>query len=264
MTSSALQGCTYTEKVEFKKQEGEVLALCKVNVKVQREVTAKVKKEAAARSESEKAEGLKKRGRKDNRVEILVTVGSFLMEHGVKWMVKEGVVCNSCEKREKKCFWRMKTGRGKACLACHDLKKSCVAGGAEELETEAGPSKKRKVEEKGKVKAKTGTLVSGVAGSVAVDVLQDILKELKWLCMDAFAQRTITMTELSWRIQRQTGACVNELRNCFMPEEDNEEGSRTENEEGGRDVVENREVHDVEMGENGADMADNAMDETVH
>ena len=170
MTSSALQGCPYTEKVEFKKQEGEVLALCKVNVKVQREVKAKVKKEAAARSESEKAEGLKKRGRKDDRVEILVTIGSFLMEHGVKWMVKEGVVCDSCEKREKKCFWRMKARWGKACLACHDLKKSCVAGGAEELETEAGPSKKRKVEEKGKVKAKTGTLVSGVAESVAVDV----------------------------------------------------------------------------------------------
>ena len=29
------------------------------------------------------------------------------MEHGVEWMVKEGMVCESCEKKEKKCFWRM-------------------------------------------------------------------------------------------------------------------------------------------------------------
>ena len=41
----------------------------------------------------------------------------------------------------------------------HDLKKSCVAGRAEESEMEAGPSKKRKVEGKGKGKAKVGTPV---------------------------------------------------------------------------------------------------------
>ena len=49
-----------------------------------------------------------------------------------------------------------------------------------------------------------------------------------------------------------------------MPEEDDEEGSGVENKEGGGDRVENEEVHNVEMGENGADMADNAMDETLH
>ena len=96
------------------------------------------------------------------------------MEHGVEWMVKEGVVCELCKKKEKKCFWRMEARRGKACLACHNLKKSCSAGRAEELETEAGPSKKRKVEGKGKGKA--ATLNSGDAESAAMDVLQDILK----------------------------------------------------------------------------------------
>ena len=97
------------ERAKFKKQGDAVLALHKVKVKakVQREMKAKAKKEAVARSESEKAEGSKKHGQEDNRVEISVTVGSFLMEHGVEWMVKEGVVCDSCEKREKKCFWRM-------------------------------------------------------------------------------------------------------------------------------------------------------------
>ena len=139
------------EKVEFKKQESKVLALRKVNMKVQMEVKAKAKKEATMRSGSEKAEGLKKCSQEDDRVEISVTVGSFLMEHGVKWMVKEGVVCKSCEKRKKKCFWRMEARQGKACLACHELKKSCVSGGAEESETEASPLKKRKVGEKGKV-----------------------------------------------------------------------------------------------------------------
>ena len=107
----------------------------------------------------------------------LVTVGSFLMEHGVEWMVKEGVVCESCEKRENKCFWRMEAGQGKACLACHNLKKSCLASVAEESETEAGPSKTRMVEGKGKGKAKAATPVSGVADTVVVDVLQDILND---------------------------------------------------------------------------------------
>ena len=99
-------------------------------------------------------------------------------------MVKEGVVCDSCEKKEKKCFWRMEARWGKACLACHDLKKSCVAGRAEELEMEASPSKKWKVEGKKKGKTKAGTPVSRVAESVVVDVLQDILKELKCLHME--------------------------------------------------------------------------------
>ena len=65
------------------------------------------------------------------------TIGSYLTEHGTQWMVKEGVVCNSCEKK-KKCFWRMESGQGLACLACHDLKKSCVIGRAELSEAEAG------------------------------------------------------------------------------------------------------------------------------
>ena len=108
-------------KAMFKKREDADVTFRKVTAKVQRELKAKVRKEAAvARSESEKAEVLGKRGQEVR--EINVTVGSFLMEHGVEWMVKEGVVCELCEKKEKKCFWRMEAGRGKACLACHNLK----------------------------------------------------------------------------------------------------------------------------------------------
>ena len=128
-------------KAAFKKREDADVTLRKATAKVQRELKAKARKEAtvAKRSESEKAEGSGKRGREER--EVSVTVGSFLTEHGVEWMVKEGVVCKSCEKKEKKCFWRMEAGRGKACLACHNLKKSCLAGGAEDSEVEAEPSK---------------------------------------------------------------------------------------------------------------------------
>ena len=49
-----------------------------------------------------------------------------------------------------------------------------------------------------------------------------------------------------------------------MSREDNGESSRVENEEGSRDGAKNREAHDAEMGENGANMADDAMDETLH
>ena len=59
----------------------------------------------------------------------------------------------------------------KAYLACHNSKKSCSADGVEELEMEASLSKKRKVEGKGKEKAKVATPVSRLADSVAVDVL---------------------------------------------------------------------------------------------
>ena len=154
-----------------------------------------------------------------------MTIGSFLMEHRVKWMVKEGVVCESCNKEEKKCFWRMEVGQGKACLACHNLKKSCLASGAEELEMEAGPSKKRRVEGKGKGKAKAATPTSRVAESVVVDVLRDILKELKGLGAEvgdlrAFAQCTTSMAESGWRIQRQIGLCINNLHHHFMPKDD--------------------------------------------
>ena len=173
--------------------------------------------------ELEKAEGSKKR-RQEER-EISVTVSSFLMEHRVEWMVKEGVVCKSCKKKEKNCFWRTEARWGKAGLACHNLKKSCLAGRAEESETEAGPSKKRWVEEKGKGKMKVATPTSRVAESIVADVLWDILKELKGLCGEvgdlcAFAQHSTSVAENSWRTQRQISACVNDLYHHFMPEDD--------------------------------------------
>ena len=223
---------------------------------------------------SEKAEGSGKRGHEE--CEIFVTVGSFLTEHGVEWMVKDGMVCESCEKKEKKCVWRMEAGWGKACLACHNLKKSCSAGRAEESEAEVGPLKRRKVEGKGK--EKVATLNSGVVESAATDVLRDILKELKVLHAEvgdlhAFAQHTKTMAENRWRTQRQISACIADLHWHFMPnngkgsvgmEDEEESGVGAEDKEDGEDRVENEEMRDAEMEESGADMADNAMDETLH
>ena len=170
----------------------------------------------------------------------------------------------------------MEAGRGKACLACHNLKKSCSAGGAEESEAEAGPSKRRKVEGKGKGKAATPN--SGVAESTAMDVLRDILKELKGLRAEvgdlrAFAQRTKTMVENGWRTQRQISACVADLRWHFMPdngegsigtEDEEDEGVGAEDKEDGEGRAENKDMRDAEMEESGVDMADNAMDGTLH
>ena len=147
-------------------------------------------------------------------------------------------------------------------MACHDLKKSRVAGRVKLLEAEASPSKKRKVEEKGegKAKAKIRTLVSGVVESIVVDVLQDILGELKDLCaevqdLQAFSQRSITVLEYSWRMFKQTNSYVGELVDHFVPLEANRESSR--------DRVENEEMHDMEMEKIGADIVDITMDETL-
>ena len=267
-------------KATFKKREDADVTFRKATAKVQlelKELKAKARKEAAAakRLESEKVEGLGKRGHEER--EISVTVGSFLTAHGVEWMVKEGMVCELCEK-ERKCFWRMEARQGKACLACHNLKKNCSAGGAEELETEAGPSKRRKVEGKGKGKEKAASPNSRVAESTATDVLWDILKELKGLRVEvgdlrAFAQRTTTMAENGWRTQRQISSCVADLHWHFMPDssegsirtEDKEEsGVEVEDKEDGEDRAENEEMRHAEMEESGTDIADNTMDETLH
>ena len=71
-------------KAMFKKCQDADVTFRKATAKVQRELKAKARKEAAAakRSESEKVEGLGKRGHEER--EISVTVGSFLMVHGVE------------------------------------------------------------------------------------------------------------------------------------------------------------------------------------
>ena len=73
-----------------------------------------------------------------------------------------------------------------------------------------------------------------------MDVLRDILKELKELCAEvhdlcAFSQCSITLLELSWKTLRQTNAHISELLDHFVPLEINGEGSRVENKEGSRE-----------------------------
>ena len=79
-------------KASFMKLEDADVTFRKATAKVQRELKAKARKEAAVakRSESEKVEGSGKWGREER--EISVTIGSFLTAHGVEWMVKEGMV----------------------------------------------------------------------------------------------------------------------------------------------------------------------------
>ena len=134
------------------------------------------------------------------------------------------------------------------------------------------------MEGKGKGKEKAASPNSGVAESTVTDVLQDILKELKGLHMEvgdlrAFAQRTTTVAENGWRTQRQISSCMTDLRWHFMPdngegsvgtEDEEESGVGAEDKEDGKDRTENEEMRDTEMEESGADMADNAMDETLH
>ena len=91
-----------------------------LSVRPLKEEKAKTKKEVAARLESEKVKGSRKHSQNDE-AEITETIRSYLMEHGMQWMLREGVVCNSCENKEKKWFWRMEARWGKACLWCCSL-----------------------------------------------------------------------------------------------------------------------------------------------
>jgi hypothetical protein len=91
------------ERVEFRKWEDEVVVLCKANMKVQREVKVKAKKEAAVRSESEKVEGLKKHGQEDREGEISVTIDMTAVpiwseqphykHHSIRLKCEERVTC---------------------------------------------------------------------------------------------------------------------------------------------------------------------------
>lgn len=93
------------EKVVFCRQEDMDITFHKAKAKEQREarVNAKVKKETVQKVASEKAEGSKKCSW-DDPVKIIETVRLYLMEHRVQWMVKANMVCDLCEKKEKKCF----------------------------------------------------------------------------------------------------------------------------------------------------------------
>ena len=77
---------------------------------------------------------------------------SAMMDGNIVWRTKAGRICGECRKREKKCLWPEVSSRTKACHSCSALKVKCVVPGEE---SEAGPSKKRKVAvDKGKGKAK--------------------------------------------------------------------------------------------------------------
>src|SRR6202521_5037378 len=200
--------------------------------------------------EKAKAEKAKKRTLEESD-EIDVTVGSFLEENGVTWGMKEGKVCTSCRKADKKCFWRMDPARGKACFACTASKKTCKLGGAEQ---EPGPSKRRKVtESKGKGREKIG--VPAVSGSVTPDVWEGILSELRGMREEVVSELRGLRTEvaearsethkvrLNCEFLAQRVETINfdvrDLANLFEPVRD---GAKNEDEGAGQGSAENTEI----------------------
>jgi len=212
--------------------------------------------------EKAKAEKAKKRTLEESD-EIDVTVGSFLEENGVTWGMKEGKVCTSCRKADKKCFWRMDPARGKACYACTVSKKICKLGGAEQEpeQSEPGPSKRRKVtESKGKGKEKIG--VPAVSGSVTPDVWEKILSELRGMKEEVVSELRGLRTEVA-EVRSETHKVrlnceflaqrveainfdVRDLANLFDPVQD---GAKNEDEGAGQGSAENTENAENEMTE---------------
>ena len=77
---------------------------------------------------------------------------SAMLDRKIVWRMKAGRICEECWKGERKCLWPEASSQTKACHSCSALKVKCVVAGEE---SEAGPSKKRKVAvDKGKGKAK--------------------------------------------------------------------------------------------------------------
>jgi hypothetical protein len=160
---------------EEKRKQAEIAAFAQR----EREILGERKKKAKAKKRAEvekKAEAKKKAEEKKWRREdsVEVTVGAILVEDEVTWMVKDGKVCEGCEEKGKKCFWR-DSARAKSCHNCHALKKTCMVGVEE---SEAGPSKKRRVT-KGKGKEKERSESESDAVAEAIRELKEEMREAK-------------------------------------------------------------------------------------
>ena len=67
---------------------------------------------------------------------------SAMLDRKIMWRTKVGRICRECRKGERKCLWPEASSWTKACHSCSTLKVKCIVAGEE---SEAGPSKKRKV-----------------------------------------------------------------------------------------------------------------------
>jgi hypothetical protein len=108
-----------------------------------------------------------------------------------------------CQKREKKCLWPEVSPRTKACHSCGTLKVECLVPGEE---SEAGPSKKRKVAvDKGKGKAKEVK----VTKSEPEFGFRELVEELRGLRQDLKDFRTDLRSthRIAVQVSNQTGHC---------------------------------------------------------
>jgi hypothetical protein len=155
------------------------------------------------------------------------------------WRTKAGRICKECQKRERKCLWPEASPQTRACHSCSALKVKCVVPGEE---SEAGPSKKRKVAvDKGKGKAKE----TKVTKSEPEFGFRELIEELRGLRQDLKELRTDLWSthRVAVQVSRQTGDIadsVEDMARFFAPypEEKKEEAGGsgntgdTEDEEG--------------------------------
>ena len=158
------------------------------------------------------------------------TGGSAMFDGNLIWRTKAGRICGECQKRERKCLWPEASPRTRACHSCSALKVKCIVPGEE---SEAGPSKKRKVAvDKGKGKAKEVK----VTKSEPEFGFRELVEELRGLRQDLKELRTDLRSthRVAVQVSRQTGDiadCVEDLAKYFVPypEEKKEEAGGSGN-----------------------------------
>ena len=144
------------------------------------------------------------------------TGGSAMLDGNIIWRTKAGRICGECRKRERKCLWPEATSRTKACHSCSALKVKCVVPGEE---SEAGPSKKRKVAaDKGKGKAKEVKETK----SEPEFGFRELVEELRGLRQDLKEFRTDLWSthRIAVQLSNQTGDIadsVEDMARFFMP-----------------------------------------------
>ena len=141
---------------------------------------------------------------------------SAMMDGNIMWRTKAGWICGECQKREWKCLWPEATSCTKACHSCSALKVKCVVPGEE---SEAGPSKKRKVAaDKGKGKAKEVKETKSkpeFGFRELVEELRGLRQDLKELWTDLWSTHRVAV-----QVSNQTGDIadsVEDLAKYFVP-----------------------------------------------
>src|ERR1700720_2483189 len=172
---------------------------------------------------AEPAAGPHIKTKKRKRAASGFTILGMLTANGGTWRGKDGRVCNPCRRLNWSCVWRQDNKKVRTCYFCHRGKTSCT------VDMEAGPLKKARTLEKGKVKeSEPEDEEEEHAGPSAMDqILADILEEQR-LHNERILAEISQIRRALFQATKQLKYLVNNTNNIadHLMSKDDEDGRR--------------------------------------